>query len=95
MNINSNDEIINLLGQILNNQQLILQELTNLKIGTQKLDSHINFVENVYNIVRKPLNYITGIKLHKKTNTAVTFTQYCNQTDKIHNESMDLVHLQQ
>lgn len=83
----NNQDITNLLYEILDNQQIILRELAELKRRYQKLDNHINFVENIYDTVRKPFSYITGTKLKS--------IQDCNnQMDKAHNESTGHVHSQ-
>jgi len=59
-----------LLYQILDNQQVILQELKMIrnelntcKSTNDKMVEHINFVENVYDVVKSPINYLIGTNL--------------------------------
>ena len=59
-----------LLYQILDNQQVILEELKLIrnelnvcKSTNDKMVEHINFVENVYDVVKSPINYIMGTNL--------------------------------
>ena len=57
------DNQIQLLHQIIENQQLILNELKLINNSSQKLNSHIDFIENIYNTLRQPINYIMDSNL--------------------------------
>lgn len=59
-----------LLYQILDNQQVILKELKLIRIKLEsckatndKMVQHVNFVENVYDVVKNPINYLMGTNL--------------------------------
>ena len=59
-----------LLHQIIDNQNKILSSLKNIESELnskhERLHSHIDFVENVYDAIRHPINYITGSNLAEK-----------------------------
>lgn len=66
VNVSIND----LLYQILDNQQIILEELKLIrneldlcKATNDKMVQHVNFVENVYDVVKNPINYLMGTNL--------------------------------
>lgn len=66
VNISTSD----LLYQILDNQQIILKELKlirneleSCKATNDKIVQHVNFVENVYDAVKNPINYLMGTNL--------------------------------
>jgi len=69
-----------LLYQILDNQLLILQELKLIREANNKIENHIDFIEHVYDVVRHPINYVTGTSLK------------AIKTDKSRTESTDLAH---
>jgi hypothetical protein len=58
-----NQELLDLLHEILDNQQLILQELKSIRQANVKVEQHVDFVEQVYDTLRHPINYITGSNL--------------------------------
>lgn len=47
-----------LLQQILSNQELILKDVADIKKNTAKLDSHIDFIEQVYEDLSYPLSFL-------------------------------------
>ena len=86
MNINE------LLYQIIDNQTLILQELKsikqelyNSKQTNKKIEQHVDFVEGVYNVIRQPINYITGSNL-KAIEPTLSNCINNHQMDNIHTE---------
>lgn len=60
---NNEDEIKHLLYQILDNQQVILEKINKINDETQHMNHHINFVENIYNVVKRPLSFLCGSHL--------------------------------
>tara|TARA_B100000900_G_C20190585_1_gene557698 strand:+ start:402 stop:617 length:216 start_codon:yes stop_codon:yes gene_type:complete len=53
-----------------NSVELILTKLNEIKKDTNRMDSHISFVENVYNNIKLPFNYLMNFseKLLVKNN---------------------------
>ena len=47
-----------LLQQILSNQELILKDIQDIKNSNAKLDSHIHFIEQVYEDLSYPLSFL-------------------------------------
>lgn len=73
MNNKELEEIIRLLKE--NNKILknIEKELSVIKTSSDKMDNHIDEIMNIYDIYKKPLNYLTdkfnsGLGLLKLTN---------------------------
>ena len=56
----SNPQVIELLNEINIKLDTIETRLSNLEHSTTKMASHIDFVENVYDCVKHPLNVITN-----------------------------------
>lgn len=48
------------LYDINNKLDIILEKLNYIDIKCQKMDSHINLIEHIYSLLRKPLNFIIG-----------------------------------
>ena len=60
------EEILITLQQINKRLENIELELVYLKKNCYKMSSHIDFVENVYDSLKKPLQYIGNLYLLKK-----------------------------
>jgi hypothetical protein len=48
------------LCDINNKLDIILEKLNCIDTKCQKMDSHINLIEHIYTLLRKPLNFIIG-----------------------------------
>ena len=53
------DNIENRLGNIENNVENINMKMNGIEVNTNMMGNHIHFVEDVYEKVKRPLNYIT------------------------------------
>ena len=51
------EKVLEKLENIEKRLNLIEEKINVIKTDSSKMTSHINFVENAYNILRKPLNY--------------------------------------
>lgn len=57
-------EEVSILKETVNKLILVIEELSNdvknMKKSTSRMDSHIDFVEETYDTLKKPINYIAG-----------------------------------
>ena len=56
-----NQNISNQLIQIQKDLDFIKSELKEIKSGTNKMESHITFVDSVYNQVKSPFHYVMDL----------------------------------
>ena len=61
------DEVVSILKSMEKRLDIIENHLGIVKTDCSKMGEHIQFVENTYQILRTPLNYIMG-KVPSKTN---------------------------
>jgi hypothetical protein len=54
------EEIITILNDINKKLDRIEERLINLEKIEEKMDTHIDFIEEVYNNIKHPLNYVTN-----------------------------------
>ena len=66
------NDIINRLDRIEERIIHLEQKQEEIKESTHNMDSHIQFIENVYDNVKKPLSYVT----HKINNFILTALKY-------------------
>ena len=52
--------IINILNEINKKLDRIEERLINLEKTQDKMDTHIDFIEDVYDNIKHPLNYVTN-----------------------------------
>jgi len=55
-----NSEVIDILKDIQARLEIIEKRLDNVETGCSKMSNHVNFVERVYTLVRRPLNFVIG-----------------------------------
>ncbi len=59
-NSDINNKIISLLNEINIKIDRIEERLIKLENSQNKMDTHIDFIENIYENIKNPLNYVTN-----------------------------------
>jgi archaellum component FlaC len=58
--MSSQEEIVILLQDINERLKKIEEKVDNLKSSTRKMDEHIDFIDNIYDRVKKPFSQLLG-----------------------------------
>ena len=62
------DKVANLLDQIIHQNENLNTNLNSINRSTQNMDHHINFVENVFDVVKHPFSSLLRLYYGNKTN---------------------------